>query len=594
MNLGEILLRRGHITEADLAEALQAQRESQERLGAALVRLGLISEEQALEALSEQLGIPYVQLTEFSPDPELLRMVPSRLIFRNRIFPVDLVDGRLVVATSEPLDIRLFDELRTLLGREVQPVIASPADIQTAINTYYGVGADTVDSLVRDSDRTVDLLAEEAEALLAGAEDLSETDQRATLIRFVNQVLIEALSLRATDVHVEPFEKELRVRYRIDGVLQEANVPPEAKRFQNAIVSRIKIMAGLDIAEKRLPQDGRIRLTLGGREVDVRVSVIPMLFGEGVVLRLLERASLFLSLEELGMDEHTLRLFRGLLRRPHGIFLVTGPTGCGKTTTLYAALEKVRSVALKIITIEDPIEYQLDGVNQIQVRPAIGLDFAEGLRRVLRHDPDCIMVGEIRDRETAEIAIQAAMTGHLVFSTLHTNDAASALTRLVHMGIEPYLVASSVEAVMAQRLVRVICSECKEEDRSAEHVAQLRALTEAAAASPQGRPPQEGESPPQVRLYHGLGCRHCRQTGYYGRRGIFELITLDEAIRDMVLERASSYQIKQYALTHGARSLRQAAWLKVLAAVTTLDELYRVTREDTTPLNGVPLTPEVL
>ena len=578
MNLGEILVRKGFITKSEVEDALLAQREGQERVGAALVRLGLISEEQALEALSEQLGIPYVELTDLSPDRTLLDMVPSRVVFRHQVFPVDLVDGRLLVATADPLDIRLFDELRTLLGREVEPVIASSRDIRTAISTYYGVGADTVDTLVRENGRTVDLLREQEEALASATEDLSPTDDRATLIRFVNQVLVEALNLRATDVHVEPFEKELSVRYRIDGILQEANVPPEAKRLQNAIVSRIKIMAGLDIAEKRLPQDGRIRLALGGREIDVRVSVIPMLFGEGVVLRLLDKASLFLSLEELGMDEHSLGLFRDVIARPHGIILVTGPTGCGKTTTLYAALEKVRSPELKVLTIEDPIEYQLEGVNQIQVRPAIGLDFAEGLRRLLRHDPDILMVGEIRDRETAETAIQAAMTGHLVFSTLHTNDAASALTRLVHMGIESYLVASSVEAVMAQRLVRVVCDQCKEEDTSAEHVAQLRELT----------------SRSDVVLYHGVGCRHCRDTGYYGRQGVFELIALDDAIRDMVLGRASSYQIKQYALANGARSLRQAAWLKVLAGVTTLDELYRVTPavggEDTRPLDGVPVT----
>ncbi len=589
MDLGEILVRKGFITQAEVEEALRAQRESQERLGAALVRLGLISEEQALEALSEQLGIPYVELTDLSPDPTLLDMVPSRVVFRHQVFPVDLVDGRLLVATADPLDIRLFDELRTLLGREVEPVIASPRDIRTAISTYYGVGADTVDTLVRENGKTVDLLREQEEALASATEDLSQTDDRATLIRFVNQVLVEALNLRATDVHIEPFEKELRVRYRIDGVLQEANVPPEARRLQNAIISRIKIMAGLDIAEKRLPQDGRIRLALGGREIDVRVSIIPMLFGEGVVLRLLDKASLFLSLEELGMDKHSLEGFRDVVARPHGIILVTGPTGCGKTTTLYAALEKVRSPELKVLTIEDPIEYQLEGVNQIQVRPAIGLDFAEGLRRLLRHDPDVLMVGEIRDRETAETAIQAAMTGHLVFSTLHTNDAASALTRLVHMGIESYLVASSVEAVMAQRLVRVICDQCKEEDTSAEHVAQSKRSE---------TPLRELTSRSDVVLYHGVGCRHCRDTGYYGRQGIFELIALDDAIRDMVLERASNYQIKQYALANGARSLRQAAWLKVLAGVTTLDELYRVTPraggEDTTPLDGVPVTPDRL
>jgi len=579
MDLSEILVRKGYITKAEVEEAERARRERAERLDAALVRLGLITEEQALEALSEQLGIPFMDLSELTPEPELLELVPSRLVFRNQVFPVDQVDGKLLVATSDPLNIRLFDELRTLLGRDVEPVVASSRDIRSAINTYYGVGADTVDTLVRENGaqdgKTIKLVEDVNADLGSGAEDLSQLDDRATLIRFVNQVLIEALSLRATDVHFEPFEKELAVRYRIDGVLQEANVPLEVKRFQNAIVSRIKIMAGLDIAEKRLPQDGRIALLLGGREIDVRVSIIPMLFGEGVVLRLLDKSSLSLSLEDLGMDAEPFGTFTDIITRPHGIILVTGPTGSGKTTTLYAALEKVRSSELKIITIEDPIEYQLNGVNQIQVRPAIGLDFAEGLRRVLRHDPDVIMVGEIRDRETAEIAIQSAMTGHLVFSTLHTNDAASALTRLVHMGIEPYLVASSVEAVMAQRLVRVICPECKAEDRSAEHMAELSSLT----------------SRRDIVLYHGTGCRHCRDTGYYGRQGIFELVALDDPMRDMVLAHAGSYQIKQYALAHGTRSLRQAAWRKVVAGVTTLNELYRVTKEDTTALEGAPLVP---
>ena len=353
------------------------------------------------------------------------------------------------------------------------------------------------------------------------------------------------------------------IRYRVDGVLQEVTMPAQMKQFQSAIISRIKIMADLNIAEKRLPQDGRMRLRVSGREIDVRVSVIPTLYGEGVVLRILDRTSMFLSLEELGMEKDTLTKFLSIINQPHGIFLVCGPTGCGKTTTLYAALEKVRSPEKKVLTIEDPVEYQLDGVNQIQVKPSIGLAFATGLRYMVRHDPDVIMVGEIRDKETADIAVQAALTGHLVFSTLHTNDAAGAITRLLDMGVEPFLVASSLEGVLAERLVRLICPHCKEEDPHADR--------EMLAAVVQDE---------QVVAYRGRGCPRCRNTGYYGRQGLFELLRIDEQIKDMILEHTSTSHIKRRALEAGMRTLRQDGWLKVARGVTSMDEVYRVTQDD--------------
>jgi general secretion pathway protein E/type IV pilus assembly protein PilB len=509
-------------------------------------------------AIAETMGLPYADLEGASVTPDVCALLARRLVVRYRVFPIEY-DGRVLkVATSAPYNLRALDELRALAAIEIEPVVAAPESIRKAIDQHYGVGADTVDTLV-DSGNGVSILEESG-----SGSDITAINEEATLIRFVNQVLVEALRLRATDVHLEPFENRMLVRYRIDGALCDAPIPEEASRFQRAIVSRIKIMSNLNIAETRLPQDGRLKLMVHGREIDVRVSIIPMLFGEGVVLRLLDKSNLFFSLEKLGMAADTLDRFKEIITRPHGIFLVTGPTGSGKTTTLYAALEKIRSPELKMITIEDPIEYQLDGVNQIQVKPEISFDFAEGLRRILRHDPDVIMVGEIRDRETAETAIQAAMTGHLVFSTLHTNDAAGALTRLVHMGIEPYLVGSSVEAVMAQRLVRNLCPSCKAPETSHEAI-------EIAKKAAAGR---------SFALFKAVGCRDCRGTGYFGRQGVFELLSIDDAVRDMVLERAPSTHIRRYAIREGMRTLRDDGWLKAFDGFTTVAEVIRVSREE--------------
>src|SRR3954469_5096737 len=421
-----------------------------------------------------------------------------------------------------------------------------------------GVGADTLQSLDQKDDGLQVLDADKEDEL-----DLAHAAQDASIIKFVNQILTEAIEMRATDVHIEPFEDQLRLRYRIDGVLVQANVPPSVRRFHAAIVSRLKILSHLDIAEKRLPQDGRIKLRINTREIDIRVSIIPMIHGEAVVLRILDRTDAVLGTEHIGMAARDRHEFDKILDMPHGIVLVTGPTGSGKTTTLYAALSKINDTERKIITIEDPVEYQLKGVNQIQVNTKSGLTFAAGLRAILRHDPDVLLVGEIRDRETAEIAVQASLTGHLVFSTLHTNDAPGALTRLVDMGVEPYLVASSLEAVLAQRLVRVLCPKCKQEDHSPTTQALKGQLN----------------FPPAAVIYRAVGCRDCRQTGYHGRRGIFEWMDTSNEIRQLILKNCSSGEIREAARRNGMRALADDGWRLVRDGVTTPEEVLRVTKD---------------
>ncbi|NQU75013.1 MAG: Flp pilus assembly complex ATPase component TadA, partial [Planctomycetes bacterium] len=440
------------ITPEHLAEAISLRKSEGLRLDRALVRLGHISERQVLSVLSEQLSIPMVELDSAKIDVETLRSLPARIVYRKRLVPIGCTDGVLKVATADPFDLYAFDEIRLLTGQQVQPVLAVSEEIDKVIKTYYGVGGDTIDEMMSTDDLKV------VPSGITENEDLLEMAQEASVIKLVNEIFLEALGERASDIHIEPYEHGLSIRYRIDGVLQAASVPPQISRFQQAIVSRIKIMANLNIAEKRLPQDGRIKMQVGTRQIDIRVSVIPMLFGEGIVLRILDKATVLYSLPELGLSQRDFELFEDLVIRPHGIILVTGPTGSGKTTTLYAALSAIVSDEIKIITVEDPVEYHLDGVNQIQVAPKIGLTFAHGLRSILRHDPDVAMIGEIRDLETAEAAIQAALTGHMVFATLHTNDACSAPTRLLDMGIEPFLITSTLSAAMAQRLVRTICA----------------------------------------------------------------------------------------------------------------------------------------
>lgn len=521
-----------------------------------------IAEEKLLRFWSDQFDWPYIELEQRSFPKAFLARFPARILLERRVIPVENGDDEAIVVTSNPFDTSAIDELRLATGRDLQVGLAPLAEIDRCIKQHLGVGADTVQSMISEAGEN-GLRVIEADT----DEDMDLTDaaEGASIIRFVNQVLTEAIELRATDVHIEPFEDTLRVRYRIDGVLQEASVASEVKQFQAAIVSRLKILSKLDIAEKRVPQDGRIKILIADHEIDVRVSVIPMLYGEAVVLRLLDRSSVLLGLDKLGMSAEDLKTTMMILERPHGIVLVTGPTGSGKTTSLYAALSHINDIQRKIITIEDPIEYQLHGINQIQVSRKAGLTFAGGLRSILRHDPDVILIGEIRDVETAEIAIQASLTGHLVFSTLHTNDAPTALTRLVDMGIEPYLVASSLEAVVAQRLVRVICSECKEELSGTE----LERLRQ-----------RYGDKLPD-KLYKGQGCRRCQGTGYHGRMGIFEMMVVTDDVRALILENASPRDLRQASAQQGMTSLRDDGFRHLRGGRTTVEEILRVTKDDT-------------
>jgi len=514
-------------------------------------------EEKWLKALANHYEIPYVDLTEFKAAKDFFSKFPKRVLIDHHLLPMQEVDGVVEIATSRLFDSAGLDELRLATGMDYRPVLAPSTDIERAMKRLMGMGADTIQEM--DQEGTIRVLDVEEENL-----DLGAAAEDATIIRFVNTLLSEALTARATDVHVEPFENELRVRYRVDGNLVEIPVPPEVKKYHAAIVSRIKILSHLDIAEKRVPQDGAIRVKVAGRDLDLRVSVIPMIHGEAVVMRILERGDMKLGLDYMGLSERDLATFNKVLQLPHGIVLVTGPTGSGKTTTLYAALSKINTMDLKLITVEDPVEYKISGINQIQVNLKAGLTFASGLRAILRHDPDVVLIGEIRDKETAEIAVQASLTGHLVFSTLHTNDAPGAPTRLIDMGVEPYLIASSVELVMAQRLVRLICKQCKEEAPE-EDLVSLR---------------HEFSDKLPDKIYRGRGCRNCLGTGYRGRRSILEMMMMTEEIRQMVMERASSGRVRRVALEQGMVSLREDGWRLVREGVTTPSEVLFATKEE--------------
>jgi len=514
------------------------------------------SEEDVLRWLAGEYGLAYTDLENVELDRELLSLFPPRILLKEELLPLKRVNGSVEVATSRLFATQGLDTLKAMTGLKLKPVLAPSEAIQREMKKRLGVGADTIGTLEEETPLQVvsEDGSEEDTDLDAAAED-------ASIIRFVNQVLRDAIELRASDIHLEPFEHEFRIRYRIDGVLQEVPVPSQLKRFQPAIVSRIKILSHLNIAEKRLPQDGRIKIRIDDGEVDIRVSVIPMLHGEAVVMRLLRQNATLRGLGELGMDAPELDRFRRVLQLPHGIVLVTGPTGSGKTSTLYTALNEINDAVRKIVTIEDPIEYQLKGVNQIQVSEKAGLTFARGLRSILRHDPDVILIGEIRDQETAQIAVQASLTGHLVFSTLHTNDAPGALTRLVDMGVEPYLVASSLEAVLAQRLVRVLCKQCKQVDDS---------------PAAQSFKVQVG-IPANTTIYRSVGCRECRQTGFLGRHAIFEWMDSDDEIRQLILKSSSSDVLRNAARRAGLRTLAEDGWRLVRLGVTTVEEVLSVT-----------------
>jgi type II secretion system protein E len=520
-----------------------------------LAKLPLQSEEEILRWLAQEYGLGFTTLEDVEPDRQLLSLFPARILLKEELLPLQRLNGHVEVATSRLFATQGLDALKTLTGLNLKPILASTEAIQREIKKRLGVGADTIGTL--EEEKTIQVVDENAENtnLDSGEED------EASIIRFVNQVLKDAIELRASDIHLEPFEDEFKIRYRIDGELQDTAVPPQLKQFQPAIVSRIKILSHLNIAEKRLPQDGRIKVRIDQAEVDIRVSIIPMLHGEAVVMRLLRQNSTLRGLGEIGMNQRELEHFQQVLGLPHGIILVTGPTGSGKTSTLYTALNEINDSVRKIITVEDPVEYQLKGVNQIQVNEKSGLTFARGLRSILRHDPDVILIGEIRDAETAQIAVQASLTGHLVFSTLHTNDAPGALTRLVDMGVEPYLVASSLEAVLAQRLVRVLCPHCKQPDTTG---------TAAAFKAKLGIPVDKT-------IFKSVGCRECRNTGFFGRHAIFEWMDTDEEIRQLILKSASTDQIRSAARKAGMRTLAEDGWRLVAAGITTVEEVLSVT-----------------
>lgn len=520
-----------------------------------------LKEEQLLTKLAEQMGLPFQRLKEVEISTDILERLPTKAIFQYNVIPLSTEEDHLVVATCDPFVPGLADALQLAAESRIRLLLSPSEDIETAAKKFYGVGAETLDRMMQDN--LIDF--EDDEDLLK--QDLSELDQEASVVKFVNQIIWEAFKDRATDIHIEPMEMDLRIRYRVDGVLHETPMPPQLKRFQSSVISRIKVMANMDIAEKRLPQDGRISVRIRGEEIDVRVSTMPTVYGESVSLRLLMRGGGLITMKDLGLNDQDSSLLKKMITRPHGILLVTGPTGSGKSTSLYAWLHTINSVDKRIMSAEDPIEYEMPGVNQVQMRPEIGLTFANTLRTFLRQDPDVIMVGEIRDKDTAEIAIRAALTGHLVFSTIHTNDSASTVTRLLDMGIEPFLVASSVEGIVAQRLVRGLCKNCRQPVELDE--AFLREHN-----FPIERLATEGP------IYQAIGCDECRGNGYKGRTGIFEILAVTDDIRPLVIAHASAAEIKHKSLEQGMRTLREDGWDKVLAGVTTIDEILRVTEDD--------------
>ncbi len=561
--LGEMLVGKGLLDPDDLDQALTEQKRTGERLGEILLKVGTISEEDLLRTLSEQLSIPFLPLNEIKVDRATLETIPARLVNQYEFIPLGRENGVLRVAVNDPLDVHCLDELRLYLKTEIDPVFATVKDIRATIKKYYGIGADTMEGMLEIEAEDEPIKEFKPASQVDNIEDLAED---ASIVRFVNQIILEAIDDRATDIHFEPLEERLRIRYRIDGILYEATVPPTISRYQAAIISRLKIMADLNIAERRLPQDGKIKIRKGDQDFDLRVSTIPTPYGESVVLRILSRDSEFVTLEKLGFDKRSAAILRRMITRPHGIIYVTGPTGSGKSTTLYAALNEINNTDLKIMSIEDPIEYRINGVMQVQVNPSIELTFARCLRTFLRQDPDVIMVGETRDQETAQITIQTSLTGHLVFSTLHTNDACSAVTRLLDMGIEPFLISSSLEGLLAQRLVRRLCPHCKQPAKA--DPAQLLRVN------------VTNDDPSTFQLYKNRGCEKCRYTGYIGRTAIYEIAQMTETFRRMIVDRAPANELKRQAIKDGMRPMRHDGWAKAKAGLTTIEEVLRVTMEE--------------
>ena len=548
------ILRQAGLSEAQVEILLGA--DLSEGLAAAVARLEMAKEADFLARLAPALGLEYVDLSQTRPTDEALRLLPARAVYQYNALPLAVEEGALVAALNDPLDTAAADGLRLACGKPVRIRLAPAEEIDKAIKKYYGVGAEAIEKMIEDGRYEVS----DTEANISKI-DVNEMGQEASIVRFVNQIIAEADRQGATDIHVEPMEDELRIRYRIDGMLHKVDVPPQINRLKAAIISRLKVMANLDIAEKRLPMDGRIGIRLNGEDIDIRVSTCPTAYGESVSLRLLQKAGNFVQLKDLGMSERDFALTSKLITRPNGIILVTGPTGSGKSTSLYAFLHEINKVNVRIMTAEDPIEYEMKGINQVLVRADIGLTFARALRAFLRQDPDIIMVGEIRDGETAEIAINASLTGHLVFSTLHTNDAAGAFARLIDMGAEPFLVASAVAGVLAQRLARRLCPKCRRE------------IPLKAGWWDQPQPP------PQDFAFAPEGCDACAHTGYKGRGAIFELLGVSERIGSLIIGRRSTADIRKVAMEEGMATLRQDGWRKVFEGFTSVEELFRVTED---------------
>jgi general secretion pathway protein E len=561
--IGQVFLERGLIDEEELRTALNLQSDSREKLGKLLVDLGYVSERDCLSVVSEHLEIPAMSAADYPPVPVIENLLTFRFMKQCKFVPIALENNVLTLAMTDPRDSATLDAVRQATGYQLRAILGAESEIMDILEKFYGSSASTLGRIIEGIDEgNIESLSDEIEDI----EQLKDLASEAPVIRLVNLLISKAIENRASDIHIEPFEKDLKVRYRIDGILHDVESPP--KKLKAALISRVKIMSKLNIAERRLPQDGRIKLKVLGKDIDLRVSTLPTLYGESVVMRILDKSNTSLyDIRRLGFPEDSLREFESLIRRPHGIFLVTGPTGSGKTTTLYSALSTINLPDKKIITIEDPIEYQIDGVNQIHVNPQIGLTFATGLRHIVRQDPDVIMIGEIRDLETAEIAIRAALTGHLVFSTLHTNDAPSAITRLVDMGAEDYLIASSLLGVLAQRLVRVICPDCKTEVHPVPEMLDEIGFRRG--------DPRSGPD----RFYEGRGCEKCSNTGFAGRVGIYELMAINDDIRKLTVAKADSNQIRKKAIEHGMRPLRDDGWLKVRNGISSIAEVLRVTQE---------------
>jgi type IV pilus assembly protein PilB len=561
--IGELLVKENLLTKEQLRDARTSAKGSGNRLGAEITKMGLLDESELADFVAKQYGVPSINLDEFEIDRAVIELVPEEVAIKHNVIPVNRAGSTLILATSDPSNIFALDDIKFLTGYNIQAVVASEEAIRRAVDRYYDKTSSLEDVMGDFDDSDIDLIHDSEEV---DAAELAKASEDAPVVKLVNLILTDAVKKTASDIHVEPYEKSFRVRYRIDGVLYEVMKPP--MKLKNAITSRMKIMSELDIAERRLPQDGRIKLKLGrGKEMDFRVSVLPTLFGEKIVLRLLDKGNLQLDMTKLGFEQSQLDVFKRTIHLPYGMVLVTGPTGSGKTTTLYSALAELNKTTENLSTAEDPVEFNLAGINQVQMHDEIGLNFAACLRSFLRQDPDIIMVGEIRDFETAEIAIKAALTGHMVLSTLHTNDAPSTVNRLLNMGIEPFLVSSSVNCIVAQRLARRVCADCKENDEEVN----AEALEEA------GMPAEQARSVVPVK---GRGCRTCSETGFKGRIALYEVMELREELKEFVLNGASALELKREAVRLGMQTLRKSALQKLAEGTTTLSEVFRVSAAD--------------